>query len=96
MPDWMILLSAAQQLHEPPAGFDLECLQTRTMFAPNAALTLRHRRVGLDVGLACPSIFVSHFSFDMYRKKFFEKQSDQIDLMVACYNFFCAIIAILV
>ena len=49
-------LLAAQQLHEPPAGFDLECLLTRTKLAQNAALTLRHRRVGLDVGLGGNSI----------------------------------------
>jgi ABC-type cobalamin/Fe3+-siderophores transport system ATPase subunit len=44
-------LNWIQQLHEPPAGFGLKCLRTRYKFTPTAILTLRHRRVGLDVGL---------------------------------------------
>lgn len=49
---------ATQQLHEPPAGFDLASLRTRSQFAQNATLTLRHRRVGLDVGLG---YVIDHF-----------------------------------
>ena len=55
MSDFLIcIVCTAQQLHEPPAGFDLKRLQTRIKLAPIAALTLRQRRVGLDVGLASP------------------------------------------
>ena len=51
--------SAPNEKAQPPAGFDLRPLQTRTDLAQNSLLTPRHRRVVLYAGLG--GVLVSTF-----------------------------------